>query len=106
MLSGNNSNKKRNNSGGMWNGVAWLFPASRDRRHYRNTITILDRGRFFLQVAHVVVIEVDIHKGPQFAFLGIKVAVQVWMFSSQAGQSLGDCASLNFHRRLLTSVLA
>jgi len=41
-----------------------LVTASSDRRHYRNIITIFDGGRFFLQVANVVIIQVDIHKRP------------------------------------------
>jgi len=91
---------------GFATGLHGLLPASGDRRHYRNTITIFDRGRFFLQVTHVIIIEVDIHKGAQFTVLGIEVPVQVGMFSGQTGQSLSDSASLNFHRRLLTGVLA
>ena len=55
------------------------LPASGDGWHDRNTITVFDRRGFFLQVANVFVIEVDIHKGTQFAFVRIKMPAQLRM---------------------------
>jgi hypothetical protein len=83
-----------------------LQTASGNRRHYRNSITVPDCGGFFLQVADVFVIQVDIHKRAQFAVFGVKMPPQVRVFRNQSGQGLGDGPSVNLDRRLLTGVLA
>ena len=77
-----------------------------DGRHYRNTITVLDRRGVLLQIADVLVIEVDIHKGTQFAFVGIKMAAQLRMLRHEVRQRVADGASLHINRRQLAGILA
>ena len=81
------------------------LPASGDGRHYRNTITVLDRRGVLLQVADVLVIEVDIHKGTQFAFVRIKMPAQLRMLRHEVRQRVTDCASLHINCRQLASIL-
>jgi hypothetical protein len=93
-------------AGGVHGALIHLATASSDRRHYRNTITVLDGGSFFLEVADIVVVEVNIHKRPQFTFFSVKVAAQVRMPGGQIRQGVTYCAALDLHVRLLASVLA
>ena len=80
-------------------------PASGNRRHNRNSITVVDRSGFFLQVADVLVIQVNIHKRTEFAVVGVKMTAQVRMLGNQSGQGFRDGSGLNLDRRLLAGVL-
>src|SRR5438270_7412441 len=80
--------------------------ASSNGRHYGNTIIILQRGRFLLQVADVFVVEVNVHKGAQLAVLGVEMAAQVGMPGNQAVEGLADIRGADVHRGLLVGVLA
>src|SRR4029077_5579776 len=79
--------------------------APSDRRHYRNGITVFDRGGFFLQVADVFVIEVDIDESAQFAIVGVEVAAQVRMRGNEAGEGVGDGCTFHLNRGLLPGIL-
>ncbi len=82
-----------------------FLPAPGYRRHYGNIITIADRGRFLLQIAHVLVIQIDVYKSAQLALVGVKVAAKVRMARHQAGERLANVACLHLHRGLFSSVL-
>src|SRR6202167_2240776 len=81
-------------------------PASGNRRHYRNSITVLDCSGFFLQVTNVLVIQVNIHKRTEFPIVGVKMPAQVRVLGNQSGQGFSNGSGLNLDRRLLSSVLA
>jgi hypothetical protein len=81
-------------------------PPSGDGGYYRNTITVLDRCGFLLQVANILVVEVHIYEGTQFSVISIEVATQVGMLGNQVGKGLADRSSLHFNRRLFPGVLA
>jgi hypothetical protein len=59
-----------------------------------------------LQVADVLVVQVNIHKRTEFAVVGVKMPTQVRVLGNQSGQGFGDSAGLNLDRRLLAGVLA
>src|SRR5208282_3762132 len=69
-------------------------------------ITVRDRGGFFLQVAHVFVVDVDVDERAQLALLGIEVALQVGMLRDQAGKGLSHGLSGDIDRGLFPRVLA
>jgi len=83
-----------------------ISPASSDRRHYRNSITVLDRSGSFLQVSDVFVIQINIDERTEFAVLSVKMAPQVRVLGNQPGQGFGNGASVDLDRRLLAGVLA
>ena len=80
--------------------------ASRDGRHNRNTITVLYRRGFLLQIANVLVVKVDVDEGAQLAVIGIKMTAQVRMLGDQVGKGSADGAGLDLNGRLFASVLA
>ena len=69
--------------------------ASGDGGHDGNGITILHGRGFFLQVANVLVIQVDVHEGAQLAILGVEMAPQLRMLGDQTGEGIADRAGLN-----------
>ena len=79
--------------------------ASSDRRHYGNGITVFDRGGFFLQVADVFVIEVDIDESAQFAIVGVEMPTQVGMPRHETRKRIGDGIALHLYRGLLSGIL-
>jgi hypothetical protein len=83
-----------------------MLSASRDGRHNRNTITVLYRRGFLLQIANVFVVEVNIHEGTELPVVRIKMTAQVRMLGNEVGKGGADSASLNLYCRLLASVLA
>lgn len=80
--------------------------AASDRRHDRDRIAVGDRGRFLLHITNVFVVEVNVHKGAQFAVFGVKVALQLRMLRDQSGQRFSDRARLHVNSSLLARVLA
>ena len=65
--------------------------ASGDGRHDGNVITFLQRGRFFVQVANIFVVYIEVDKGAKFALLGVKVLAQVGMLHHQRVHRFADC---------------
>jgi len=49
-------------------------------------ITVFEHGGFLLEVAHVLVIDVDVYERAQLAVLSVKVALQVGMPRDQASE--------------------
>src|ERR1041385_3417430 len=82
------------------------LPASGDGRHYGNSITVLHRSGFLLQVTDVFVIHINVDEGAKFTVIGIQMAAQVRMLGDQVGQGISHCTRLYVHRRLLSGVLA
>jgi hypothetical protein len=80
--------------------------ASSDRRHDGNIITIFDGCRVFLQIADILVIQINIDKSPQFSVLVVEMPAQVGMLRDQAGKSLGYGSTLNVDSGVFSSVLA
>jgi len=58
-----------------------------------------------LQVADILVVEVDVNKGAELAVIGVEVAAKVRMLGNQPGKGLAYSAALNLHRTLLSGVL-
>jgi len=83
-----------------------ILTASGDRRHDGNTITVLHRGGFFLQIAHIFVVEINIDKGAEFALVSVKMATEIRMLRDQAGQGVANASRLDLHGRLLAGILA
>jgi hypothetical protein len=96
----------------LWRGIRRLdpqvinSPASGDRRHYRNSITVRDCGSVFLKIADVFIVEINIHKRPKFTLIRVKMTAQVRMLGDEVGKGIADGAGLDVNRRLLASVLA
>src|ERR1700733_2179795 len=73
-----------------------------DRRDNRQAVTVLDRRVLLVaQVTNVFVVQVNVHEGAQFAFLGIQVLFQFRMSEGEFIQRLTYGGSLNRHRGLL-----
>src|ERR1700687_2003117 len=83
-----------------------MLSASRDGRHNGNTITVLHRRGFLLEIADVLVVKVDIDESAQLPVIRIKMTAQVGMLGDQVRKGAANGASRNFNRRLLASVLA
>ena len=83
-----------------------VSPASSNRRHYRNSITVLNCRGLFLQVADVFVIQVNVDERTEFAVVGVKMPAQVRVLGNQPGQGFRDGAGLDLDRGLLAGVLA
>ena len=58
-----------------------------------------------MQVADVLVVEVNVNKGAELAVISVEVAAKVWMLGDQPGKGLAYGAALNLHRTLLSGVL-
>ena len=80
--------------------------AAGNRRHNGNGITVFKHRGFFLQVAHVFVIDIDVHEGAQFALAVIEMALQVGMPRDQASKGLAHGFSRDIDRGLFPRVLA
>src|SRR5882672_9470110 len=64
-------------SGGIQScGVVCVWRASGDRRHNRQAVAVVQRGRFLLQVADVFIVEVKINERAQLAFVGVEMLAQ------------------------------
>jgi hypothetical protein len=83
-----------------------MSPASRDGRHNGNTITVFHRGGFLLEIANVLIVQVDVDEGAQLPVVGIKMTAQVGMLGDEIGKGGANGTSLNLNRRLLASILA
>jgi hypothetical protein len=68
-------------------------------------IAVADGRRFLLQIANILVVQINIHKRPQLAFIGIKMTTQIGMLRNQATQGLPDIAPLDLNSRLLARIL-
>src|ERR1700686_1214 len=79
--------------------------AAGNRRHDGNGITVLKHGGFFLEVAHVFVIDVDVHERPQLAVVSIKVALQIGMPRDQASEGFAHGFCRDVDRRLFPRIL-
>ena len=58
-----------------------------------------------MQVADILVVEVDVNKGAELAVIGVEVAAKVRMLGDQPAKGLAYGAALNLHRTLLSGVL-
>jgi len=79
--------------------------SSRNRRHYRNVITVPNGGCFLLQVAHVFVIQVNIDESAQLAVFSVKMATEIGMIANKAAQSFSNGRTFHINRRLLAGIL-
>jgi len=85
---------------------ASIFSASSNGRYDGNVITVLHRGRLLLQVANVLIIEIQIHEGAQLAIVRIQMPPKLWMLRHQVVHGLTHGRTLHLHRRLFTYILA
>src|SRR5258708_34378780 len=71
--------------------------AAGNRRHDRKGITVFKHGGFFLEVAHVLFVDIDVHEGEQLALVSIKGSLQFEMPRTQAAERLsqGFCESVD-----------
>ena len=58
--------------------------ASGDGGDDGNRITVVERGGFFVQVAHVFVVDVDVDEGAELAVIVIEMTLQVGMLADRA----------------------
>jgi hypothetical protein len=106
----NNNNKRYGGAFEEWSIRISLVgasrsPASGDRRHYRNSITVLDCSRFFIHKSDVLIVQVNIHKRTEFALVSIKMPPEVRVLGDQSGQGFGDGPSFHFDCRLFAGIL-
>ncbi len=88
----------------VWQQIIDL-PASGDRRHNGNVITVLHRSGVFLQVADILVIEVNVDKSAQFAVVGIEMAAQFRMLGDQVRERIADGPAGHLDRSLFARIL-
>src|ERR1700690_4542572 len=79
---------------------------SRNRRHYRNVITVFHRGCVLLQVADVFVVEVHVDEGAELAVVVIKMTAQVGVLGDESAEGLADGRAADVNSRLFPGVLA
>ena len=81
------------------------MPPASDRRDDGERVPVLNRSRIILEVTDVVVVEVNIHEGAQFALVVVKVLAKVGIGGRKAAQSLADCGRWHFDGGLLAGIL-
>ena len=68
-------------------------------------VSVGDRRCFLLQIAHILIVEINIDERTELAFIGIKMSAQVGMLGNQSAQGFTDGRAADFNRRLLTGIL-
>src|SRR4029077_829607 len=79
--------------------------AAGDRRHNADRIAVLGRRVFLLQVANILVIEVDIHEAANAAVIGVKVLAEIRVSSRKLFQGFADGSRIELHACLLARKL-
>lgn len=77
-----------------------------DRRHNGDVITVFKGSRLFLQVADVLVVDVEIDESPKLSVIGVEVFAQVGMLRHQGIHGFADGRSRDVDRSLFAYVLA
>ena len=77
-----------------------------NRRHDADDITRLELGRVALEIADVIVVDVDVHEVPQLAVVGIEMPLEVGELRGQGGQHFADGAAFGVDGVLLAGVRA
>src|SRR5207248_6257326 len=67
----------------------------------RDAVALAERRVFFLHVANVFFVDVDVDEGPQLALVGVEMAAQLAVLFGQVGQGLGDGFSVDVNRSAL-----
>src|SRR5690606_36479155 len=75
--------------------------AARDRRNDAERVAVAQRRRLLLEIADVVVVDVDVDEVPQPALLVVQVALQIRVLRRERGQHLPDGAALDLDAVLL-----
>src|SRR5262249_37442098 len=104
-----NNRKGNNNRLSGWRGTSSLSAtgaASGDGGHDGDVITVFEGGSVFLEITHVLVVDIDIHKGAEFAVLCIEMTPQVGMLADQGGKRFAHGCGWKLHRSLLPGILA
>jgi hypothetical protein len=80
--------------------------AASDGGHDGEAVVFVHRGAFLVQIADVFVIQINIHKGPQFAFVSIQVTPQVRVRRGERGKRLAHVLGLHVNARFLARILS
>jgi hypothetical protein len=80
--------------------------AARNRRYDADNIVFLHGRLVLLEIADILIIQIDIHEAADLSFIGKEMPAQVAVLRSQAGQRLSHGFSLELYRILLPCVLA
>ena len=76
----------------------------RDGGHDRERVALLRRGGLPLEVAHVLVVHVDVHERAQLPVVRVEVVPQVGVSRDEAGERLAHVPSGDVHRVLSVRV--
>ena len=81
------------------------FRAAGDRGHNADRIAVFGGRVFLLQVANILVVEVDIHETANAAVVSVKVLAQIGVGSRKLFQGLADGGRIELHACLLARKL-
>src|SRR5689334_9397785 len=81
------------------------FRATGDRGHDADGVAVFSRRVFLLQIANILVVEVNIHEAANAAILGIEVLAQVRIGSGKLFQGLANRSGIELHACLLARKL-
>jgi hypothetical protein len=80
--------------------------AASDGGHDGEAVVFVHRGAFLVQIADVFVVQINVHKGTQFALISIQVTPQIRVRRGQLRERLTYVLGLHVNARLLARILS